>query len=117
MMKKIFALVFAIIVVKCSFSQGYPLQQSLGSDSTIVISKGALQSRLVPIVITDTNAANAQRLKSYPGAQLYTTAVSVADVAPVGTIDVGDTSKMYGFGICVGLTGVITPPVPEICCA
>ena len=53
-------------------SQNYPLQQNLGSDSTIVISKGALQSRLVPIVITDTTSANAQRLKNYPGAQLYT---------------------------------------------
>ena len=71
-MKKIFALVFLLVLGKFSYSQGYPLQQNLGSDSTIVISKGALQSRLIPIVITDTNAANAQRLKNYPGAQLYT---------------------------------------------
>jgi hypothetical protein len=73
MIKKIFALVLALVFVTISFSQGYPLQQNLGSDSTIVISKGALQSRLIPIVITDTNSANAQRLKNYPGAQLYTT--------------------------------------------
>ena len=73
MIKKIFALVLTLVCVTISFSQGYPLQQNLGSDSTIVISKGALQSRLIPIVITDTNSANAQRLKNYPGAQLYTT--------------------------------------------
>ena len=73
-MKKILLLVFLFVLGKMSYSQGYPLIQNLGSDSTIVVSKGALQSRLIPIVITDTNAANAQRLKSYPGAQLYTTA-------------------------------------------
>jgi hypothetical protein len=73
-MKKILLLVFLFVLGKMSYSQGYPLTQNLGSDSTIVVSKGALQSRLIPIVITDTNAANAQRLKSYPGAQLYTTA-------------------------------------------
>ncbi len=73
MMKKIFALVLLLVLGKLSFSQGYPLQQNLGNDSTIVVSKGALQSRLVPIVVSDTAAANAQRIKTYPGAQLYTT--------------------------------------------
>jgi len=72
MMKKIFALVFILVLGKMSYSQTYPLQQNLGSDSTIVISKGALQSRLAPIVISDTTAANNQRIKNYPGAQLYT---------------------------------------------
>ena len=72
MMKKIFALVVLLVLGKFSYSQSYPLQQSLGSDSTIVISKGALQSRLIPIVISDTTAASAQRMKNYPGAQLYT---------------------------------------------
>ncbi len=71
-MKKIFALVFILVLGKMSYSQNYPLTQQLGSDSTIVISKGALQSRLAPIVISDTTAANNQRIKNYPGAQLYT---------------------------------------------
>ena len=73
MMKKIFSLVLILVLGKISHSQSYPLQQNLGSDSTIVISKGALQSRIIPIVVSDTNAANAQRMKNYPGAQLYTT--------------------------------------------
>jgi hypothetical protein len=72
MMKKIFALVLFLVLGKIGYSQ-YPLQQNLGSDSTVVISKGALQSRLLPIVVADTNAANAQRMRQYPGAQLYTT--------------------------------------------
>ena len=72
MMKKIFALVFLLVLGKFSYSQSYPISQNLGSDSTIVISKGALQSRLIPIIISDTATANNQRLKNYPGAQLYT---------------------------------------------
>jgi hypothetical protein len=71
-MKKIFALVLALICVTASFSQGYPITQVLGSDSTIVVSKGATQSRFVNIVFVDTTAANNQRIKSYPGAQIAT---------------------------------------------
>jgi hypothetical protein len=45
----------------------------LGSDSTIVVSKGALQSRLINVTYTDTSAANLQRIRQYPGAQIATT--------------------------------------------
>jgi hypothetical protein len=72
-MKKIFALVLALICVNASFSQGYPFTQNIGSDSTIVISKGALQSRLINVTFTDTASANLQRIKAYPGAQIATT--------------------------------------------
>lgn len=52
-MKKIFLLVLAFVMFKVGYAQ-YPLVQNLGSDSTIVVSKGALQSRLINQVFTDT---------------------------------------------------------------
>jgi hypothetical protein len=72
MMKKIFALVLLLVLGKMSYAQ-YPITQTLGSDSTIVISKGALQSRLINVTYTDTAAANLQRIRQYPGAQIATT--------------------------------------------
>ncbi len=72
MMKKIFALVLLLVLGKMSYAQ-YPITQTLGSDSTIVISKGALQSRLINVTYTDTTAANLQRIRQYPGAQIATT--------------------------------------------
>ena len=72
MMKKIFALVVLLVLGKMSYSQ-YPISQNIGSDSTIVISKGALQSRLINVTFTDTTSANQQRIKAYPGAQIATT--------------------------------------------
>jgi len=72
MMKKIFALVLLLVLGKLSYAQ-YPITQTLGSDSTIVISKGALQSRLINVTYTDTTAANLQRIRQYPGAQIATT--------------------------------------------
>jgi len=62
MMKKIFALVLLLVLGKMSYAQ-YPITQTLGSDSTIVISKGALQSRLINVTYTDTTAANLQRIR------------------------------------------------------
>ena len=72
MMKKIFALVLLLVLGKMSYAQ-YPITQTLGSDSTIVISKGALQSRLINVTYADTTAANLQRIRQYPGAQIATT--------------------------------------------
>ena len=44
-----------------------------GVSGTLVISKGALQSRLINVTFTDTTQANTQRIKAYPGAQIATT--------------------------------------------
>ena len=50
-MKKIFLLVAFLVFGKMwSYAQGYPITQQIGSDSAIVISKGATQSRFVNIV-------------------------------------------------------------------
>jgi hypothetical protein len=72
MIKKICLLVAFLVLGKMSYSQ-YPISQNLGSDSTLVISKGALQSRLINVTYTDTTAANLQRIRQYPGAQIATT--------------------------------------------
>src|SRR6478672_8206281 len=69
-MKKIFLLVAVFISLK-GFCQ-YPVNQTLGSDSTLVTSKGALKSRLINTVFTDTSSANTQRVKYYDGAQIQT---------------------------------------------
>ena len=66
MIKKICVLVAFLVLGKMwGYAQGYPLTQVLGSDSTIVISKGALQSRLINVTFTDTTSANQQRIKQY----------------------------------------------------
>ncbi len=73
MMKKIFFLVsLLVLIVTNSFSQGYPLTQFIGTDSALVVSKGGLQGRLVNVVFSDTSAANLQRIRQYPGAQIVT---------------------------------------------
>lgn len=70
-MKKILIFVLSFICLK-SFGQ-YPVNQSLGSDSTLVTSKGALKSRLINRPFSDTTQANTQRIKFYDGAQIWTT--------------------------------------------
>jgi hypothetical protein len=71
MMKKIFALVVLLVLGKMSYSQ-YPISQNLGSDSTLVLSKGGLKGRLVVWQFTDTANANTQRISQYPGALITT---------------------------------------------
>ena len=73
MMKKIFLLVSLLLIFNFAYSQ-YPVNQQIGGDSTIVVSKGALQSRLVNVTFVDTVQANNQRIRQYPGAQIATTA-------------------------------------------
>lgn len=69
-MKKIlFGFVFFICLK--SFGQ-YPVKQTLGSDSTLVESRGSMKSRFINRVFTDTTQANTQRIKHYDGAQVYT---------------------------------------------
>jgi hypothetical protein len=60
-MKKIFLLVLLFCLSKISFAQ-YPVNQFIGSDSTLVTSRGALKSRLINSNFTDTTAANLQRI-------------------------------------------------------
>lgn len=69
-MKKLLFLAF-IFFSYAGFCQ-YPVTQVIGSDSTIVNSKGSTKTRLINIVFTDTAAANIQRIKQYPGAQIFT---------------------------------------------
>jgi hypothetical protein len=69
-MKKILLFLLILISLK-SFSQ-YPALQTLGSDSTLVSSKGAFKSRLINFIFVDTLTANLQHIKQYPGAQIFT---------------------------------------------
>lgn len=69
-MKRIFLLVLVFISLK-SYSQ-YPVNQILGSDSTIITSKGAFKSRLIHFNFVDTLDANSQHIDEYPGAHIFT---------------------------------------------
>ena len=71
-MKKILLIVFVTILAKFGYAQ-YPVQQYLGSDSSLVNPRGALKSRLVVYGFTDTTQANTQRISQYAGALIYTT--------------------------------------------
>ena len=72
-MKKICLLVLVMVLGKMWSYAQYPVTQYIGTDSAVVISKGALQSRLINVTYTDTAAANLQRIRQYPGAQIATT--------------------------------------------
>lgn len=69
-MKKLLIFVLLFISLK-SFAQ-YPIPQSLGSDSTLVTSRGGMKSRFINKPYTDTTQANLERIKFYDGAQIYT---------------------------------------------
>lgn len=73
-MKRILLLVFYFLVAKIGYSQ-FPVIQYIGSDSTIVRSRGGLQGRFAPIPFTDTTQANTSRIRQYPGALIYTSGV------------------------------------------
>ena len=60
------------LVGKFSFGQ-YPINQSIGSDSTLVTSKGGLKGRIVVYSYADTTAANLERIRQYAGAMIFTT--------------------------------------------
>jgi len=68
-------LFLAFILISAFANAQYPLLQYLGSDSTIVKSRGGLQGRFAPIPFTDTTSANLSRISQYPGALIYTSGV------------------------------------------
>jgi len=69
-MKKISVLLVFILAFFFSKAQ-YPVNQSLGSDSALVTSKGGLKGRIVVWNFVDTTAANLQRIKDYAGALVF----------------------------------------------
>ena len=68
-------LFLAFILISAFANAQFPLLQYLGSDSTMVRSRGGLQGRIAPIPFTDTAAANLSRIRQYPGALIYTSGV------------------------------------------
>lgn len=72
-MKKILIFILTFFVLTNFVKAQYPLTQNIGSDSTLVISKGALKSRLITQTFSDTTAANLQRIRQYAAAMIYTT--------------------------------------------
>jgi len=68
-------LFLAFILISAFANAQFPLLQYLGSDSTMVRSRGGLQGRFAPIPFTDTAAANLSRIRQYPGALIYTSGV------------------------------------------
>jgi len=78
-MKK--AILFIFLIVICFITKAqYPLQQNLGSSSTLVQvpANGALRAGLITISFTDTVAANLTNVKYYDGAIIKTTSPIIA---------------------------------------
>lgn len=70
-MKKLFLILLSLIIFFFSKAQ-YPINQSIGADSTLVTSKGGLKGRVINFLFADTATANLQRIKQYPAAQIIT---------------------------------------------
>src|SRR6185312_11177839 len=68
-MKRIALLTCFLLSFSFLFAQ-YPATQTLGSDSTLIKSKGALQGRLINWSYPDTASANRERISHYPHAQI-----------------------------------------------
>lgn len=73
-MKKLLV-IFCILLSFSSYGQ-YNITQGLGSDSTLVWSKGGLKLRPVIISYLDTGVANLQRIKQYPFSVIATFATN-----------------------------------------
>jgi hypothetical protein len=67
-MKKLITIILVLFAAQ-SFAQ-YPATQTIGSDSTLVKSKGALQGRIINWAYPDTASANRERISQYPHAQI-----------------------------------------------
>lgn len=70
---KTLILLILIIFISCGVFGQYPVPQTIGSDSALVTSKGGFKGRIINFSFADTTQANAQRIKAYPGAQIFTT--------------------------------------------
>jgi hypothetical protein len=99
-MKKILVF-FGLFVCLKSFGQ-FPVKQTLGSDSTLVESKGGMKSRMINKPFQDTTQANLQRIKFYDGSQIYTNsgggALWLRDSAANKWVPVGGNFKSW-FGL------------------
>lgn len=71
-MKRI-SLILSIVLCSIASLGQYPGKQFIGADSTNVESRGGLQGRIINKTFTDTTSANLQRVRQYPGAQIFTT--------------------------------------------
>lgn len=95
-MKYIVLILFSVLFFSIKGYSQYPKpNQTIGTDSNVVQAKGGLQGRVINITYVDTTAANLQRIKDYPGAQVFTTsdnkfwlrnATSSSWIEPSGTI-------------------------------
>jgi len=72
-MKKLL-IVFFLLVMNFAVRAQYPIQQNLGSDSTVIYIKGAARTvgGFINGVYTDTAAANQTRIRQYQAAQIFT---------------------------------------------
>jgi hypothetical protein len=68
-MKKLLIVILTLFSVQ-AFAQ-YPAIQTIGSDSTVVKSKGGLQGRIINWAYPDTTTANRERISHYPGSQIF----------------------------------------------
>lgn len=72
-MKKIF--LFVLIFISAKVFGQYPIQQAVGKAPNTIVGSNAVRVNdgFVNGVFTDTTAANLKQIKTYPGAQIFTT--------------------------------------------
>jgi len=123
-MKKTIASIFLILICYFGYGQTYPVQQNLGSGTTLVKNPnyGGFQGGLIPYTFGDTTLANTalSYLKNYCGALVYTTDVAAlwyrSCYAGVGgyrwvMIDPSGAPSSSNSWIVGGNSGLFTSPV------
>lgn len=73
MIKKTYFICIGLLSFATAYSQYPKPPQTIGVDSNVVQAKGGLQGRIINWNYADTTAANLERIRQYPGAQIFTT--------------------------------------------
>ena len=107
-MKKLFGILISLCLITAAKAQ-YPQIQNIGSDSTLIrigaTYNGAIKGGLINMTVADTTAANLLRIKSYPGAMIFTTSDGLAYIrnnTATGWILLGGGSSPTGRFWAVG---------------
>jgi hypothetical protein len=103
-MKKILSIILLFVSLN-SISQGFPIQQNLGSPSTLIDVKGGIRPSVgfINTPYADTTAANAvSYLKTYPGAQIRT-------ITPANTLWVRNADATGWIQIGSGTSSFVNP--------
>jgi hypothetical protein len=95
-MKKLYLSASLLICFFVSFAQYPNGTQFIGTDSNVVRTRGGSQGRFININYADTTAANLDRIRQYPGAQIYTTSDSSFWIRNPSATAWKTTAKRFG---------------------